>query len=1019
MKPMLRQIGVLAFLLLVGTVRAGDYYVSLLGSDSSGNGAMDNPWRTIQYALDEGALLSSDTVRVHIAAGSYREEVRLDEGEEIYGGYDDSSIPWVRDYQDFVTVLNNWSTEPLGNIVYAADNAVVDGFEIVEANYSGIFGGGFTARNNVVRNCSEGINGGKYIIDNFVYGNDGDGIWGYMTDLVEGNVVLWNGYHGIKGVNQAIGNIVMFNYKGISVSRVARDNIVRCNNWAGIEAGAECIIEGNEISDTGWYAGIYAGTLNQVIQGNVVTRCYRGIAFSDGNPEIRNNIIAGCGKGIISGSGWPEIRNCIFWDNGDDLVHSPWDIKYCLTGEGYPGEGNISCDPKFVGWAPFTLSNPLYADVSYTGDLEDGTAAHPYKSIWKALAAYDFHLSAGSPCIGMGEGGADMGAYPGVGSYSPLCSPSARIDVLPGTYHEQNLHPGNRVWLRGAAGAEATIIEGTGDGDLTPRMFQMTGDAIVDGLTIRGKSDGTLGIDCEDGTSVEGRRGVVMNCIIKECEDGIISWFGTGVDVASCVLRSNHSWGVMMQQPSIVANCVSTENDAGLDTAWVVPGEPDRYRVRNCIIWGNSSDDFGGDESYLKYCDIGEGASLPTNFSANPKFTGTGNYHLRSDSPCRNRGTEELAPVFDFDGRLRGQGAAVDVGAYEYEEGWVWSFDGGTTEGWQCVAVPEVFAAPEGLPSAGGLLLRATSATNCFGYWQNDARQTRLHGQVAYVEDSVYELRWETQRAVSGPYRYPGMRLRVNSDNLEESTTYVINDTRASLTSGTQTGEYRLYLARPEPFLQYPGYGYRKMSDTERLLLAFDMLNFDPAGDPAGEILLDNLDVTHSRYAKDWTATPLMSYDFASGAEGWMFSGEVAPFTAPAGFWASGELALQSTTNTGCFGFWESEVIELPSTASQTLLCATFTVKSDEAVTTAVPTLRLRIIREDSSEVVVKTIESVGSATRSPGTTPRDYTICYWLPAEGAPHRLRLAFDLFNFDPSDSASAALFLDHVRVEVMSK
>ena len=102
---MLRHIMAASCLLMVNVLYAGDYYVSVNGSDIDGNGSMEKPWRTIQYGLDQAALLSTDTVRVHVAAGTYQEKVIVEDYEEVYGGYDDSQIPWKRDWEKFITTL--------------------------------------------------------------------------------------------------------------------------------------------------------------------------------------------------------------------------------------------------------------------------------------------------------------------------------------------------------------------------------------------------------------------------------------------------------------------------------------------------------------------------------------------------------------------------------------------------------------------------------------------------------------------------------------------------------------------------------------------------------------------------------------------------------------------------------------------------------------------------------------------------------------------------------------------------
>lgn len=63
-----------------------DYYVSVLGSDSSGTGTQSKPWRHIQYALDHANYSAiADTVRIHLAKGIYNENIVIDEDVMIIG----------------------------------------------------------------------------------------------------------------------------------------------------------------------------------------------------------------------------------------------------------------------------------------------------------------------------------------------------------------------------------------------------------------------------------------------------------------------------------------------------------------------------------------------------------------------------------------------------------------------------------------------------------------------------------------------------------------------------------------------------------------------------------------------------------------------------------------------------------------------------------------------------------------------------------------------------------------------
>ncbi|HEY6942614.1 choice-of-anchor Q domain-containing protein [Dokdonella sp.] len=70
------------------------------------------------------------------------------------------------------------------------------------------------------------------------------------------------------------------------------------------------------------------------------------------------------------------------------------------------------------------------------------------------------------------------------------------------------------------------------------------------------------------------------------------------------------------------------------------------------LVFGNGTDDF---------------TPGPGTVGADPSFVGTGDFHLRADSPARDAGNTALAAdiPLDLDGSARVVGAAVDIGAWE------------------------------------------------------------------------------------------------------------------------------------------------------------------------------------------------------------------------------------------------------------------------------------------------------------------------------------------------------------------
>ena len=50
-------LGLLFLAACTGTPQYSDYYVDVIGSDTTGNGASSSPWRTIQYALNHASYI--------------------------------------------------------------------------------------------------------------------------------------------------------------------------------------------------------------------------------------------------------------------------------------------------------------------------------------------------------------------------------------------------------------------------------------------------------------------------------------------------------------------------------------------------------------------------------------------------------------------------------------------------------------------------------------------------------------------------------------------------------------------------------------------------------------------------------------------------------------------------------------------------------------------------------------------------------------------------------------------------
>jgi hypothetical protein len=126
---------------------------------------------------------------------------------------------------------------------------------------------------------------------------------------------------------------------------------------------------------------------------------------------------------------------------------------------------------------------------------------------------------------------------------------------------------------------------------------------------------------------------------------------------------------------SLLTNCTIAENRyyPDSDEVPVVRG----CVLRNCILYYNGYDGFGGsgiyDGSDLKNCCAEPAFTFHggsnNNFTNAPLFVNTnGDFHLQPNSPCINAGNNGfVSSTTDLDGNPRIVGGTVDIGAYEYQ----------------------------------------------------------------------------------------------------------------------------------------------------------------------------------------------------------------------------------------------------------------------------------------------------------------------------------------------------------------
>jgi parallel beta-helix repeat protein len=286
------------------------------------------------------------------------------------------------------TIGENSSTA--GGGIYSYDNNAIIVDNTINENSAIDNGGGILSRSR-----------GNHISGNYIYGNSsyyGGGIFCYSDpSIIDSNIISDNfASYG--------GGIFCSWYSQPTIT----NNIIYGNNTTSGGGGIACghgspIIMNNVIQGN---SGVWGGGINcryssnpiishNIISGNSASDNGGGIYCEDSNPSIANltlyqNFASGSGGGIYCENEFFTVVNSILWNDsagtGNEIFINTGSAAfiYCNISGGWPGQGNIDCDPMFCN--------------SDSGD---------------------FHIDGNSCCVGAGQNGEIVGAQ-GIGCW-PAC----------------------------------------------------------------------------------------------------------------------------------------------------------------------------------------------------------------------------------------------------------------------------------------------------------------------------------------------------------------------------------------------------------------------------------------------------------------------------------------------------------------------------------------------------------------------------------------------------------------------
>ncbi len=385
-----------------------------------------------------------------------------------------------------------------------------------------------------------------------------------------------------------------------------------------------CVFVGNSAAQGG---GMFNNSsdptvINCVFSGNSATSGGGGGMVNGGSDPVIINCTFGGNSGpfgaaIYNSGSFPTIDNSIVWGNSpaaaqiaDDAISISTVQFSDVEGVVFAGPGNISADPSFVDAAnddfrldqfspcidagdndavPIDIDtdlddNPRFVDDAGVADTGNpGTSGPPIVD----MGSYERQLESVPTTIMIGPGQSIQEAIddPGMGNF-----PGDQIVVNPGTYNEAINFNGKAIILRSSAGAEVTIIDGTGFLHVVQCVSGEGPNTVLDGFTITGGvALGAFPDDSGGGMLNLSSSPTVTNCTFS----GNLAFEGGGMfnrlsspTVTNCTFSENFvggMWNLLFSFPE-VTNCTFNGNDIGMVNE--IDSSP---TVTNCTFSGNSA----------------------------------------------------------------------------------------------------------------------------------------------------------------------------------------------------------------------------------------------------------------------------------------------------------------------------------------------------------------------------------------------------------------------------------------------
>ncbi|NND34534.1 MAG: T9SS type A sorting domain-containing protein [Saprospiraceae bacterium] len=344
-----KSLALIAFFILSLGLKATTYYVATTGDDLNA-GTQEDPWGTIQFALDQ--TTAGDTVAV--MGGTYNERIAFNQS-----GVDGAPIV-LTNVSGEVAIIDGTGTSAASSdaLVEIFDQSyiVVNGLHItnnIGIDAQGILVGGncqgITISNNEVSQINYTSNGSSVATPDsnaqpiIVYGSDGD-------NAITGLIITGNNIHDCDpGYSEGLavnGNVDGFEITNNEVSNITNIGIDVIGGEGVASANDQArngIIRGNDVqnclSPYATAAGIYIdGAANITVERNLVVGGQWGIEVGAENPiaiasgnVVKNNFIYNNADAAIAVGGYDYPAN------SGKVTSTTIRNNTCLSNDATPG----------------------------------------------------------------------------------------------------------------------------------------------------------------------------------------------------------------------------------------------------------------------------------------------------------------------------------------------------------------------------------------------------------------------------------------------------------------------------------------------------------------------------------------------------------------------------------------------------------------------------------------------------------------------------------------------------------